>query len=334
MIRFNSVVRTCTKSACTQQALQESDTCGFCGVAAGVGGCKTWVHVHPKGKKAPSVFSTCTFAPRGDERNASVTLSLKTASKGSKHSPCTNVPLKCLFCQDDRWVWKYSMAHHVRTEHAVAVAVRSTDAVALAFRAKYDVSESENTAVKERMQSIRSRKRPKKGTSVTIRPRKRSGGRGGRGTRQQASGVSIDIDESDEEEEEEEEDEDDEEGDEEEGDGEEEEGVDEEEDGEDEDDEDEEGVDEEEEDEQVDDQEEKEEENIEAEEEEEEEQEEEEEEEEEREEENNEEGRRGVDGVGKKNCGRGGRGVGAATPYAVSRTGRRCTTKRQWSQLG
>ena len=39
------------------------------------------------------------------------------------------------------------MVHHVRTEHAVAVAVRSNDAVALAFRAKYAVSESEKVAV-------------------------------------------------------------------------------------------------------------------------------------------------------------------------------------------
>eukprot|EP00904_Undaria_pinnatifida_P000333 jgi/Undpi1/102/HiC_scaffold_1.g00102.m1 len=80
-------------------------------------------------KKAPSVFSSCTFAPRGDERNASVTLSLKMASKGSKHLPFNIVTLKCLFCKDDRWIWKYSMAHHVRTEYAVAVAVRSEDIV-------------------------------------------------------------------------------------------------------------------------------------------------------------------------------------------------------------
>ena len=73
------------------------------------------------------------------------------------------------------------MAHHVQTEHAVAVAVRSKGLVASAFRDKYDVSESEKVAVKERMQPTSSRKRPKKGTSVTIRPRKRSGGKGGRG---------------------------------------------------------------------------------------------------------------------------------------------------------
>ena len=69
-------------------------------------------------------------------------LSLNTESKGSKHSPCTNVPLKCLFCNDHRWMWTYSVAHHVRTGHEAAVAVRSKDLVSLAFRAKYDVSES------------------------------------------------------------------------------------------------------------------------------------------------------------------------------------------------
>ena len=132
------------------------------------------------------MFSSCISAPRGDERNASVTLSLKAASKGSKHSPFTNVPVKRLFCKDDRWVWKYPMAHHVWTEHAVTVVMRSRDLVALQFRAKYDVSESEKVAVKVRMRSIRPRKRPKKGASVTIRPRK--------GNREQASGAPIYID--------------------------------------------------------------------------------------------------------------------------------------------
>ena len=55
---------------------------------------------------------------------------------------------------------------------------------------------------------------------------------------------------------------------------------------------------------------------------------------EEEEEEKYEENGRGVGGIGENNGGRGDRGVGPATPYAVSRTGRRCTSKRQWSQLG
>eukprot|EP00904_Undaria_pinnatifida_P001475 jgi/Undpi1/11328/HiC_scaffold_30.g13626.m1 len=111
---------------------------------------------------------------------------------------------------------------------------------------------------------------------------------------------------------------------EEEGDDKEDEESDEEEDGEDEEEEDEEGVDEEEEDEQIEDKEEEEQDNIEA---------EEKDKEEEREGGNNED-RRGVDGVGNKACERGGRGVGAATPYAVSRSWRRYTSKGQWSQLG
>ena len=143
MIRLNSIVRACTKPAYIPQALQESDTCGFCGVGA----CKTWVHVYPRGKRAPQVLSNCIFAPKGDERSYSVTLSLKTASKGSTSSPYTNVPLKCTFLKGDHWVWKYSMAHHVRTEHAIALAVRSKDPVALAFRAKYDANASEKIAV-------------------------------------------------------------------------------------------------------------------------------------------------------------------------------------------
>ena len=49
------------------------------------GGLHNWVYVNPNGKRAPSVFSSCAFAPREDVRNPSVLLSLKTASNGSKH---------------------------------------------------------------------------------------------------------------------------------------------------------------------------------------------------------------------------------------------------------
>ncbi|CAN0529812.1 unnamed protein product, partial [Laminaria digitata] len=87
--------------------------CGFCGA----GPCKTWVHSYPTGKKAPQVLSRCGFAPKSDERLAAVTLSPKTVSKGSAHASCTKVPLKCLFCKEDRWVWKYSMAQHMQKEH-------------------------------------------------------------------------------------------------------------------------------------------------------------------------------------------------------------------------
>ena len=57
------------------------------------------------------------------------------------------------------------MAHHVRTEHAVTVPVKFKDLVALAFRAKYGVSESEKVTVKERMRTIRLQKRHKRETS-------------------------------------------------------------------------------------------------------------------------------------------------------------------------
>ena len=138
--RFNSVVRARTKKACTPHALRESDTCPFSDAAI-VGACKTWVHVAPMAKRAPSVISGCTFVLKGVERNAAVTLSLKMASKDRKHSPCTNVPLKCQFFKNYRRIWKYSMAHHIRTKHAVAVTVTSKNLVALAFRSKYVVCE-------------------------------------------------------------------------------------------------------------------------------------------------------------------------------------------------
>ena len=64
--------------------------------------CKAWAHVYTKGKKAPQELSNCVFDPKADEPNSKVTLSLKAASKGSNHSPCTNMPLKCTFCNDGR----------------------------------------------------------------------------------------------------------------------------------------------------------------------------------------------------------------------------------------
>lgn len=51
--------------------------------------------------------------------------------------------------------------------------------------------------------------------------------------------------------------------------------------------------------------------------------------EEERDEKTNEDDGWRVYGGGGKDGGRGGRGVAAATPWAVSRIGRRCTSKRQ-----
>ena len=96
----------------------------------------------PEGKHMYLACShICSFASRGDDRNAPVTLSLKTASKGGDNSPFTDMSHKCLLCKDDRWVWKYSMVHHRRTDYAVAVAVGSKDFVASAFCAKYDASE-------------------------------------------------------------------------------------------------------------------------------------------------------------------------------------------------
>ena len=71
---------SCVYQTCTPQAFKEIDTCGFCGVA-GVGACNTWVHVHPKGKKDAQRALQLHFRSKGDERNAPVTLSLKTASK-------------------------------------------------------------------------------------------------------------------------------------------------------------------------------------------------------------------------------------------------------------
>ena len=86
-------------------------------------------------EKVPRVSSRCTFTPRGDERNASVTLSLQTASKGSKHSRALTCPSSASFAK----MTVGYVSSLWQTEHAVAVAVRLNDIVALSFRVKYDM---------------------------------------------------------------------------------------------------------------------------------------------------------------------------------------------------
>ena len=180
----------------TPRALQ-GDTYGFCGVGLR----KTWAHAYRTGNKSPQVLSSCVFAPTSDERGAAVTLTLETASKASTPVPCTNVPIKCLFGKEGRWVWKYCMANHVQKEHAAAFEVRAEDIVVLAFRALHDVNATEKQAVKKKLQLSYSRKCRMRGASVTIRPRKKSGGDAVSRKRQQTSAQEADSSEAEEEEE-------------------------------------------------------------------------------------------------------------------------------------
>lgn len=116
--------------------MQESNTCGFCGV----GTRKTRVHVYTRGKKYPKVLSSFIFAPKVDEQSVAVKISLKAAAKGSNHAPLTNVPLKRIVCKGGGWVLKHCRAYHARKGHAVALGVRAEFLVASLFRAKYVVS--------------------------------------------------------------------------------------------------------------------------------------------------------------------------------------------------
>lgn len=94
----------------------------------------------PEGDKRTFGVLKFIFAPKGDGDGCPVTVSGSTLSKGRKPSPCTIVPLKCIVCEQDRWVWKYSMTNHVHTEHALPLAV-SSDSNDSVFRAKCNVSE-------------------------------------------------------------------------------------------------------------------------------------------------------------------------------------------------
>ncbi|CAN0557408.1 unnamed protein product, partial [Ectocarpus sp. 12 AP-2014] len=84
------------------QGSEVSTVYGFCG---GVG-CRTTIH-DPPGKARPLVQSTCPSTPRSDARQEAVALNLGSARMGSDTSPCTNMVLKCFFCSQDNYIWKY-----------------------------------------------------------------------------------------------------------------------------------------------------------------------------------------------------------------------------------
>eukprot|EP00904_Undaria_pinnatifida_P001324 jgi/Undpi1/11192/HiC_scaffold_30.g13490.m1 len=123
--------------------LQKRDTCGFCGGD----GCKTWVVVPTKGKAASQIHSNYPLAPKTDSRKTVVAIGLKAAAKSTAATPCTNVPLRCLFCTPNRWLWKYCMSHHVREQHAASLAMGQADPDTVRFKASFDVGETERSRV-------------------------------------------------------------------------------------------------------------------------------------------------------------------------------------------
>ena len=139
------------------QDRRQRNTCGFCGGDIGEK-CKTWVVEAKTGKAAPQLHSNCSLAPKLDSRTSLVAIGLKAASKLTTSTPCTNVPLKCLFCSPEKWVWKYSMSHHVDQEHATSLELSKTDPNTAKFTKSFAVGEAEKAAVVGKLQG--------KGTAV------------------------------------------------------------------------------------------------------------------------------------------------------------------------
>lgn len=97
-----------------------------------------------KGRAASQIYSTCPFAPKLDSRNSVVATDLRAASKGTSSTPCTNVPLRWLFCNPERWLWKYCMPHKVQGGAACRfVGPGGKYPLIVRFKASFDVSELE-----------------------------------------------------------------------------------------------------------------------------------------------------------------------------------------------
>jgi hypothetical protein len=73
--------------------------------------------------------------------NNQVKLSLKTFSKSTSASPCTNVPIMCPLCPTTSdAVWKYNLESHLKTVHPTANISE--------YRTYYEISKSEFVALK------------------------------------------------------------------------------------------------------------------------------------------------------------------------------------------
>ena len=99
--------------------------------------------------KTPNILSNCWYAQQKDVQSATVDLALSTAKKSAKSSPCTNVPMKCRFCEQVTYVWKYGMFDHVHREHDSQSArlLREGNQDAVKFLDEYTVSQKEKDAV-------------------------------------------------------------------------------------------------------------------------------------------------------------------------------------------
>ena len=66
------------------------------------GKAKTWDLEANIGKAAPQKRYTCPLAPKWGSKENAIALGLKAASKRTSSTPCTSVPVKCLFLQPCR----------------------------------------------------------------------------------------------------------------------------------------------------------------------------------------------------------------------------------------
>jgi len=156
---------------CSQELLK-GDTCGFCGGKS----CRTSLHVPTKSRlKTPIILSNCWYAPKKDVQSATVDLALSTAKKSVKSSPCTNMPMKCRFCEQVTYVWKYGMFDHVHREHDSQSArlLRERNCDAMKFQDDYTVSQEEKDAVKAWHESAISKgakRKKKEARNIVVEP--------------------------------------------------------------------------------------------------------------------------------------------------------------------
>ena len=103
------------------------------------------------------MHSTCPIAPKLDSRRSVVAFGLKAASTFTASTPCTNVPLKCIFCTPEVWVWKYSMLYRVNQKHTSALALSKSDPKTVSFEKSYNVGKVETDAVAEKLLECKGR---------------------------------------------------------------------------------------------------------------------------------------------------------------------------------
>ncbi|KAJ7936419.1 hypothetical protein B0H13DRAFT_1589586, partial [Mycena leptocephala] len=99
--------------------------CGFCGDSMTNGTCTIGIR---SGNKATS---TCSEAYK---------FAIKSASNSSGAHPCTNVPIRCILCQEVHW--KYNMEQHLRDRHPEWELTKSRGERD-AFSSTFAISESE-----------------------------------------------------------------------------------------------------------------------------------------------------------------------------------------------